>query len=82
MTENYYPYVNDLSCYRNGNTFYTEEDSAVIADIEATLKDYIKQALAQFVTGDLDIEKDWDQYLKNLEGMRYKELIEIYQKYV
>ena len=82
MQDNYYPYVNDISCYRNANTFYAEEDSAIIADIEATLKDYIKQAMAQFVTGDLDIEKDWDQYLKNLEGMRYKELIDIYQKYV
>ena len=80
--DNYYPYVNDLSCYFNTNTFYTEEDSMTIADIDATLKDYVKQAMAQFVTGDLDLEKDWDQYLQNLEGMRYKERIAIMQKYV
>ena len=72
----------DISHYRNASTFYSEEDSAAIADIDATLQDYAKQSLAQFVTGDLDIEKDWDQYLKNLEGMRYKELVAIYRKYI
>ena len=53
-----------------------------MADIDATLNDYVKQAMAQFVVGDLDIEKDWDQYLKNLEGMRYQERLAIMQKYV
>ena len=82
-TKDYYePYINDISHYYNQSTFYTEEDSAVMADIDATLNDYVKQAMAQFVVGDLDIEKDWDQYLKNLEGMRYKERLAIMQKYV
>ena len=80
--ENYYPYVNDISCYFNPNTFYDEEDAMIIADIDATLTDYIKQAQAQFVTGDLDIEKDWDQYLSNLKGMRYEERVAVMQKYV
>ena len=68
--------------YRKPFTFYSEEDSAIIADTNATLQDYVKQSLSQFVTGGLDIEKDWDQYLKNLEGMQDKELVAIYQKYV
>ena len=79
---NYEPYINDISHYYNQNTFYTEEDSAILADIDATLNDYVKQAMSQFVIGDLDIEKDWDQYVKNLEGMRYKERLAIMQKYV
>ena len=82
-TINYYePYINDISCYYNQSTFYTEEDSAELADIDATLGDYIKQTMAQFVTGDLDIEADWDQYLQNLKGMRYERRLEIMQNYV
>ena len=65
---NYEPYINDISCYYNQSVFYTESDSAEMADIDATLKDYVQQAMAQFVTGDLDIEKDWDQYLQNLKA--------------
>ena len=53
-----------------------------MADIKATLSDYMKQAEDQFIVGTLDIEKDWDQHLKNLEGMRYQELMDIYQKYL
>lgn len=33
---NYQPYTTDISNYRNAPTFYSEEDSAIIADINAT----------------------------------------------
>lgn len=80
--EFYTPYKRDLDTYFSTNIFFSVEDAQTVADIKATLSDYMKQAEDQFIVGTLDIEKDWDQHLKNLEGMRYQELMDIYQKYL
>lgn len=80
--EFYAPYKRDASTYFSTSIFFSLEDAQTVADITATLSDYMKQAEDQFIVGTLDIEKDWDQHLKNLEGMRYQELMDIYQKYL
>lgn len=79
--EYYSPYKRDADTYLNSNIFLSLEDSQTVADIRATLDDYMKQAEDQFIVGNMDIEKDWDQHLENLKGMRYQELMDIYQKY-
>ena len=37
--------------------------------------------MVQFITGELDIEKDWDAYLEQLQTMGVDNFLEIYQKY-
>lgn len=46
---------------------YTEEENLTIAEISSSIGSYIGESLALFCTGGLDIEKDWDTYVKTLK---------------
>jgi putative aldouronate transport system substrate-binding protein len=37
--------------------------------LAATIDPYVTQSLANFVTGKLDIDKDWQNYLSTLNSM-------------
>jgi putative aldouronate transport system substrate-binding protein len=60
--------------------YFTEEQSTELADIEKTIKDYVDQTIAQFITGELDIDAEWANYLETLKGMNVDRMIEIYQQ--
>ena len=49
--------------------------SVVAADLGLYCDDYF----VGFITGNYDIEKDWDEYVKTCESMKASELTEIYQ---
>lgn len=36
--------------------------------------------MAQFITGELDIEKDWDNYVQTINNMRLDDMISIMQR--
>lgn len=59
---------------------FTEEQANEIADFKKTINDYVNEMLARFVTGDADIDKDWDSYLKELENMNLKRYIDLSQE--
>lgn len=59
---------------------YTAEEIDRTAMNRATLNEYIREAMARFVMGEIDLDKDWDKYLKELESLQYKELMEIDQQ--
>ncbi|MFD0711557.1 ABC transporter substrate-binding protein [Paenibacillus sp. GCM10027626] len=65
--------------YPNG-LFIALEDADLSAQIKTTLVEYVKSNMAQFITGSKDVEKDWDSYIKGLEGMQLSQYLEIYQK--
>lgn len=52
-----------------------EERGAVYKDITT----YLKQARAQFITGELDLDKDWETYTNTLDQMNLGRLLEIEQ---
>jgi putative aldouronate transport system substrate-binding protein len=60
--------------------FFAPADSQQLADLDKTINDYVKQSIARFATGDLDIEKEWPNYVATLDKMNLKKYIEIYQK--
>lgn len=62
------------------SVFMNAEDADDAAQLKTTIKDYIKQNMAQFITGNKDIEKDWDAYVQGFEGLQLQRYIEIYQK--
>ncbi|TYP76482.1 ABC transporter substrate-binding protein [Paenibacillus methanolicus] len=76
---NYEPYKasNDLVL---PNLFFTSEQSAELADLQKTINDFVDESLARFITGDQDVAKDWQEYVKNLEQMNVKRYLEIYQQ--
>ena len=58
---------------------YTDEENDVMAEPDATIISYRKQAMAQFVTGALDLDKDWDAYLQELQNNGLEDVLTVMQ---
>jgi putative aldouronate transport system substrate-binding protein len=59
--------------------FLSAEDLDKVNQIETQLKEYTKQMKAKWLM-DGGVEEEWDGYLKKLDQIGLKELMEIYQK--
>ncbi len=58
---------------------YTLEENEQIQEIKSTLKVYVEESMARFITGDLDVEKDWDNYVKELDTIGLDSLLAVSQ---
>lgn len=58
---------------------YSTEDSETRTSLVTDIKMYTEQAFGQFITGELDIEADWDTYVNTLKQIGSEELIAIEQ---
>ena len=58
---------------------YTADEASRRTALVTDIRTYLVQAKAQFITGELDIEKDWDTYLGTVEQMGISNLLEIEQ---
>lgn len=47
---------------------YTEDEAFELADYKTTILNYVNESKVRFITGDLDLDKDWDGYLADLES--------------
>ena len=59
---------------------FTEEQASELSDLEVTINDYVDQMNARFITGDADIENEWDTYIKTLDEMNLERYIQIHQE--
>lgn len=57
-----------------------QEDSRRVVDIRQAMDKYVDESFVEFVIGEKDIDKEWKNYLKELDKIGSKEYIEIYQK--
>ena len=57
----------------------TEDESDIYNDAWTDINAYITEETAKFITGDLDIETGWDNFIKELEGMGLQDVIDVYQ---
>ncbi|WP_372660811.1 ABC transporter substrate-binding protein [Cohnella sp.] len=55
-----------------------ETDEASI--LQTNIKNYIEQNALQFITGNKDLNKDWDAYVKGLKDLKLDRYLEILQK--
>jgi putative aldouronate transport system substrate-binding protein len=76
--ENYEPYKAPLKM-QIPPLYFKEEQSMELADLEKSLNDYVDQMLARFITGEMDIESEWEIYLSTLESMGVERLVKLYQ---
>ena len=60
--------------------FLTEEETAEYSEIFTNIKEYVKQATAQFITGVTDLDSGWETYKSDLERYRLERFLELYQK--
>lgn len=60
--------------------FMPEKESAEWNEINTTINKYLEESIAQFVTGNKDIDKEWDNYVNELKKMGYDRLTELTQQ--
>ncbi|MBL4936168.1 extracellular solute-binding protein [Clostridium sp. YIM B02515] len=51
------------------------KDSAKFSDEQTAIKDYIKQKSAQWISGQADVDKEWDSYVKQLDTLGLQDYI-------
>nr|WP_288825366.1 DUF3502 domain-containing protein [uncultured Clostridium sp.] len=74
--EKYSPDINTLI----PNLAFEGEDSQAVSEYTLTIGGYVNQATVQFITGNLDIDKEWDNYISKLKDMGVEDYIKRYQK--
>ena len=50
-----------------------------ISDITTIINSYAQNAQYKFITGEMDIDKEWDNFIKELKSSNVDRLVEIYQ---
>ncbi|GGH86418.1 putative aldouronate transport system substrate-binding protein [Pullulanibacillus pueri] len=55
-------------------------DADEVSMIETNLKSYIDQNTLKFITGDKDLDKDWEAYVKGFDQLNLKRYLELMQK--
>ena len=63
----YFRYVPETGTYLP-QLLLTEDEAFELADHKTNVLNYANECKVRFITGDLDIEKDWDQYIADLEA--------------
>ncbi|NLO83444.1 MAG: extracellular solute-binding protein [Clostridiales bacterium] len=75
---NYAPYVPPLEMVLPF-LVYTEEQAAELANLETVINSYRDEMAARFITGDADIDNEWDKYIAEMKNKGVDKLLEIYQ---
>lgn len=66
-------------CERYPSVTYDSRDQKELDTIAADIISYVDQSMAQFITGELSIENDWDNYVQTLKNMRLDDMLAIMQ---
>lgn len=76
LYNNCLPYA--VSVIRDSALALTEDENEVYLDKWQDVYAYVSSAFASFVTGNKDIESEWDAYVAALEGMGLQEILDCY----
>lgn len=58
--------------------YYTPEDAERLSFLTSTIDTYVQEMMAAFISGNSDIDAEWDDYISTLENMGAAELEDIY----
>lgn len=75
---NLLPYAKET--YNLSNLVLSQNDQDDFTDIWSDLEKYISQMHDKFITGNVDIEAGWDDYLNQLERMGLQDILDMYQR--
>jgi putative aldouronate transport system substrate-binding protein len=59
--------------------FFSEDQVALVAEVESVLIPYVKESLAGWITGQSSVDDDWESYLAELQAMGVQSYLEAYQ---
>ena len=54
--------------YNYGYPTLTEDENTQISDIYTPVQTYLDECILKFIIGDMDIEKDWDEFMTKLQS--------------
>lgn len=57
----------------------TEDEYDLYVDAWTDISSYVSQMHASFITGEVDIEAGWEDFLKTLDSMGLQDVLEVYQ---
>jgi putative aldouronate transport system substrate-binding protein len=60
--------------------YFTEDQANEVATILPQLETFVDETFAQALTGQIDIEAEWESYLSNLEAIGLSRFVEIHQE--
>ena len=58
---------------------YTNEENEFLSNYGMSIQSYVMQTQSQWLMGEKDIDKDWDAYVKQLEGLKLQEFLDTMQ---
>ncbi|MDD6882685.1 MAG: extracellular solute-binding protein [Eubacteriales bacterium] len=58
---------------------FTGEEEEDLALLSVSLESYLADSRVSFITGKLNLDSDWDAYVKSIEGMGMSDVIDMYQ---
>lgn len=58
---------------------FTESEVNEVSAVKTEIETFVEEATTKFITGELNLENDWDKYLENLETYRLSWLLEMYE---
>jgi len=59
---------------------FTKEVVGEMSQLTTTINDYVNESLIKFITGNLDVEKDWGAFLAQLDKLGLKRWLQLYQE--
>lgn len=59
---------------------YNADDAKMISDYSLSIGQYVQQSMVEFITGKVNIDEGWDNYVKQLENMGLADYIDVYQR--
>ena len=62
-----------------GKLVFTADESSAINEIKTQLNEYVKESTARFVTGDMNPEREWEAYLRELTKIGVEQYLSVCQ---
>lgn len=75
--ETYQPYY--VECLPD--FFFAEKDLNQVNTLKTPLDDYVASMEAKFITGEISIEEEYDNFISTLEAYGVKDYMEVYNRY-
>ena len=54
---------------------FTDEEQKIVDEYQNVLNDYVMESVGRFVTRDLSLEDDWDNYVASIDAMGLEEYL-------
>ena len=63
-----------------GSMYFSPEDAQLTAQLQVEIQTYVEQNTVAFITGQRDLDTEWDSYVRGFEGLRLAHYLEVMQK--